>query len=218
MLWLHGLTGHVHDTPLLSSVPLIPQLAPLPRASLQEEQGVGRDRKVKVPPLKEEGKWRRFFFGRSARGREEAMAAAAAAAAAGSGGDGSRKRPRLESDAADTDTAAAAAAEKEETTTGMEEGEEPPLPVAPPASDPAALSSPLPLPLPLPLAVPLPLPPGPGALKESFEGPTPPTTSLVLQFDQVNATNMCVRASISIRDSTGSEHPSPFETPLPVGP
>ncbi|EWM21082.1 hypothetical protein Naga_100619g2, partial [Nannochloropsis gaditana] len=37
---------------------------------LEEEEGVGRERKIKVPPLREEGSWRIFFFGRTERGAD----------------------------------------------------------------------------------------------------------------------------------------------------
>lgn len=111
---------------------------------------------MKVPPLKEEGKWRRFFFGSSGRRRR------------GGEGEGAglpeAKRPRVEE-------AQEQALEEGEEEGEIEEGEEQ-------DEEPAAAAL-VPPPLPLDQSG------GVGAMKEVFEGPHAPGTGLVLQFDQV---------------------------------
>ena len=156
---------------------------------------MGKDRRVKVPPLKEEGKWRRFFFGSSNNSNSNRRGVRARdaidAVAAGSGG---RKRARLgdvegavpEEEQAHPFPVTAAAEESEgeaeqgefdekgevvmeEAAAGDDDGKEEEEAAAVAAAVAAATA-----------AVPV-----VGPMKEVFEGPHAPGTSLVLQFDQV---------------------------------
>ncbi|KAM3569977.1 hypothetical protein VYU27_007947 [Nannochloropsis oceanica] len=179
-----------------------------------EEVGVGKDRKIKVPPLREEGSWRVFFFGRKERGER-----------GGVGRGRKRKKVGGEEDEKEMVVEGRNGEERGNEEEGDEMKEErekekfpevPPTPTAtvapegegleggietaaPAATDgPTASSQPHPSSLPPSLAALIsPPPPSLPALPKPapavavaappvvYEGPTPPLTSLVLQFDQV---------------------------------
>lgn len=174
---------------------------------------MGKDRRVKVPPLKEEGKWRRFFFGSSnsssssSNNNRRGVRAGDAAVDAGDGaaaGGGGRKRARLgdsvgavpeEEQAQPSVAAAEGEGEIEQREFDEEEGE---VVMEEAAAgdggkeekerDAAAIVAGA-------GAVPV-----VGPMKEVFEGPHAPGTSLVLQFDQVCVRFVHLRTFLATRE------------------
>ena len=182
--------------------------------TLEEEVGVGKDRKIKVPPLREEGSWRVFFFGRKERGDRGGVERGRKRKKAGEeedekemvvgGGNGEERGNEEESDEIKEKIERAEVSDSSPTTTatvapegeGLEGGIEAAALAA--TAAPTASSQPLPPSLPPSLAALIsPPPPSLPALPKPapavavaappvvYEGPTPPLTSLVLQFDQV---------------------------------